>query len=258
MTETGPINRALCGSGAFHVALLVGAFLAYDPVEVAFVHHEEGRRMVLATAKMMPPEVKPVEPERPVVQAPPPKKTRRVIAKKIEKTPDPVKPEVVQAPTRTPPSKKIQVAKRAGVQQIGAKSNAPKAKAAAATVADSRASGAAPSAPTQAAGERPEKSNSKRLIREYYGTLSSYLRRNYAYPRRAQLAAIEGTVLLEIIVDEDGNVIRYRVARSSGHEILDQAALASIADVRNVPPPPDGLAWSRRAIRVPFRYTLRT
>jgi len=258
MTDKGRIDRALCGSGAFHVALLVGAFWVYDPVELTLVHHEEARQMVLATTKLTPPQVKQeIESERPVVlRAPPPKKTPRSV---IENRPEPVKPEIVQAPKSTPPSKKIRVAKRAGVQQIGAKSNAPNAKAAVATVADSRASDEPPSAPTAAAAaKRPTKATSKRLIREYYSTLSSYLRRNYAYPHRARLAAIEGTVLLEIVVDEEGNVIRRRVARSSGHEILDRAALASIAEVHSVPRPPSGLGWSRRAIRVPFRYTLRT
>ena len=127
-------------------------------------------------------------------------------------------------------------------------------------MADRNAAESAPTAATRApeAAPKGEQRSSKVLIRQYYGTLSSYLRRNYDYPRRARLASIEGTVLVEIVVDKDGNVIRHRIVRSSGHEILDNAALSSIADVRNVPRPPDGLPWTKRAIRVPFRYSLKT
>ena len=94
------------------------------------------------------------------------------------------------------------------------------------------ASATAPSSVTGAAetAAKAKKAAARGLIKTYYGTLSSYLRRNYEYPRRARLAAIEGTVLIEIVVDREGKVLSTRVARSSGHEILDKAALQKVSN----------------------------
>lgn len=46
-----------------------------------------------------------------------------------------------------------------------------------------------------------------------------------AYPRRALLRRIEGTAVCLITVGADGSVVRVRVERSSGHEILDRTAV---------------------------------
>ncbi len=263
MRRESAIIRSVLGSSAFHVALLVGAFWVYDPVELSTAHYEEGVRMVLATVQLdPPPKVEPeVEPPQEIVRATPPKvKPKKRKKPPVEKVQAEPKPETVATPEKTPPREKIHVAKKAGVQKIGAKSKVGKTEAAMAPVADRNAAASAPSAVTRAPEAAPKgaQPSSKRLIRQYYGTLSSYLRRNYDYPRRARLASIEGTVLVEIVVDKDGNVIRHRIVRSSGHEILDNAALSSIADLRSVPRPPDGLPWTKRAIRVPFRYSLKT
>jgi len=48
------------------------------------------------------------------------------------------------------------------------------------------------------------------------------------YPPRAVELRLEGTVLLRIAVDADGRVRRCTVARSSGHALLDHAAVAAV------------------------------
>jgi protein TonB len=53
------------------------------------------------------------------------------------------------------------------------------------------------------------------MIYEYRGT----------YPRLAEQAGIEGKVYVKALVDENGNVIKSMVARSSGTEALDEAAI---------------------------------
>lgn len=45
------------------------------------------------------------------------------------------------------------------------------------------------------------------------------------YPRLARARGYEGVVLLEILVAEDGKVVRVGVLRSSGYEVLDAAAV---------------------------------
>lgn len=44
------------------------------------------------------------------------------------------------------------------------------------------------------------------------------------YPRQALKDGVGGTVMLEVVVDIDGRPIEVRIARSSGHRELDQAA----------------------------------
>ncbi|MGQ4661427.1 TonB family protein [Lysobacter sp. F6437] len=48
------------------------------------------------------------------------------------------------------------------------------------------------------------------------------------YPVRALRAGAEGTVLLEVLVDTDGQPLEVTIARSSGHRELDRAALRHV------------------------------
>lgn len=48
------------------------------------------------------------------------------------------------------------------------------------------------------------------------------------YPRQALRDGVEGTVLLELLVDTDGHVLRVRIMRSSGDRRLDDAARAQV------------------------------
>jgi len=49
------------------------------------------------------------------------------------------------------------------------------------------------------------------------------------YPKLARARGWEGTTLLELSIDADGRVANARVLTSSGHEVLDRAALAAVA-----------------------------
>ena len=48
-----------------------------------------------------------------------------------------------------------------------------------------------------------------------------------SYPRAAYLRNLEGTVVLSLIVNSDGVVTEVRVIQSSGHRLLDRAAVAA-------------------------------
>lgn len=55
------------------------------------------------------------------------------------------------------------------------------------------------------------------------------------YPQSARLAGIEGTVLVKIEILANGRSGDITVSRSSGHEILDEAALSTVEQWRFVP-----------------------
>src|SRR5690606_15687155 len=44
------------------------------------------------------------------------------------------------------------------------------------------------------------------------------------YPRDAIIDGLQGTVLLEVLVDVDGSPLEVRIHRSSGHRVLDASA----------------------------------
>lgn len=76
------------------------------------------------------------------------------------------------------------------------------------------------------------------------------------YPRLARRRGLEGTVLLEVLVDRNGRVREVRVQASSGHPILDRAAFKGVRNWRFSPGTIDGQP-SDMWIRVPVRFQLR-
>jgi protein TonB len=80
---------------------------------------------------------------------------------------------------------------------------------------------------------------------------------SHHYPRSAARAGLGGTVLLAITIDAAGHITQVSVDRSSGHEVLDRAALEAVQDLADVPAPPEALAWQTRALRMPIAYALR-
>jgi protein TonB len=76
------------------------------------------------------------------------------------------------------------------------------------------------------------------------------------YPLSARRRGYQGTVILEVLVGHTGRVVDLRLAQSSGHGTLDDAALEAVRGWRFVPGTRDDLPvdmW----VRVPVRFQLR-
>ena len=71
------------------------------------------------------------------------------------------------------------------------------------------------------------------------------------YPQEAIARGLEGEVLVLIIIDEGGQVSGARVEQSSGHRILDDAALRAVRSLRSLP------ADAPREALLPVRFRLR-
>ncbi len=52
---------------------------------------------------------------------------------------------------------------------------------------------------------------------------------------------LDYAVLCELVLDEQGRVLQYRLINSSGSLLFDQSALDALAKVTQVRPPPDGM-----------------
>jgi len=76
------------------------------------------------------------------------------------------------------------------------------------------------------------------------------------YPGSARRMGMEGVVLLEVIVAPDGRAREVRVLRSSGHALLDEAAVSTVrTHWRFIPARRDGVPVESRA-EVPIRFRL--
>ena len=58
------------------------------------------------------------------------------------------------------------------------------------------------------------------------------IQRNLVYPEIARKAGVEGTVFIEIVVDEKGNVVDTQVLKSLGNNGCDEAAIDAIKSVK--------------------------
>lgn len=76
------------------------------------------------------------------------------------------------------------------------------------------------------------------------------------YPKMARRRGLQGMVVLEVLVDKNGDVAELRVLSSSGHYILDKAAAAG---VRNWTFDPAIRAGNKVKmwVRVPIRFELK-
>ena len=75
------------------------------------------------------------------------------------------------------------------------------------------------------------------------------------FPDEARKAKISGTVLLLVEVDENGRPMKIAVRRSSGHDVLDAAALRAVRNWRFEPARLDGKPVDAR-LEVPVRFAL--
>jgi protein TonB len=91
----------------------------------------------------------------------------------------------------------------------------------------------------------------------YLGRLYAAVQQAFEYPRRARRSRLEGRVLVEVVLEGEGRPRSVRLAASSGHDLLDAAALDTVRRV-HFPAPPEGLprAIASRPVLIPVDYRL--
>lgn len=71
------------------------------------------------------------------------------------------------------------------------------------------------------------------------------------YPEAARSRGIEGQAVVLLVLDEGGNTVAARLEQSSGHALLDEAALRAARSLRSIP------ADAPRETLIPVRFRLR-
>jgi protein TonB len=94
------------------------------------------------------------------------------------------------------------------------------------------------------------------LLARYGQTLSDLLARQQQYPRLAAVRGWEGEVVLKLVIARKGQLVTARVVRSSGHAVLDEHALALVAEAQPFPALPGPSAGDDLELTVPVHYHL--
>lgn len=81
--------------------------------------------------------------------------------------------------------------------------------------------------------------------------LEKQQRRGEFYPPEAIAQGLEGEVLVLMVLNENGQVVAARVEQSSGHRLLDDAALRAIRALSSLP------ADTPQNVVLPVRFRLR-
>lgn len=97
----------------------------------------------------------------------------------------------------------------------------------------------------------------RQLLGYIRGPLSRYIAEHTSYPISARRGHLEGVVVLRLRLDHQGHLLAVRLSRSSGHSMLDDAALSSVRGMSDLPAPPDSIPWdASQELPLPVTYRL--
>ena len=91
----------------------------------------------------------------------------------------------------------------------------------------------------------------------YRAQLAAHLRRYRSYPDAARDQELTGTVRVSFTVNASGQVTGARLTRSSGHAVLDRAAVGMVSRASPFPPIPNALSVKSLSVDVPVRFDRR-
>lgn len=198
-----------------------------------------------------------VEPEPiPEPEAPPVEKAEVAIPPKPKARPKPPERPRPVVKRREPPKERPKEPQRKPVQEKPRDPvpNRPVAReVAAAPPALPAPPSRAPAAPAVAA---PSASTAQAQA-SWQGLLRSHLERHKRYPRSAQLRRQEGTAHLRFRMSRAGDVLSYRLERSSSHDALDDEVLAMIQRASPLPALPPEMPGATLEIVVPVQFFIR-
>ena len=94
-------------------------------------------------------------------------------------------------------------------------------------------------------------------LNAYLARVRKRLAASKKYPPAARARKLEGVALVGFLLAPDGRVLSLRLARSSGHPVLDEEVMALVRRVAPLPPRPQGLPQDNLNLTVPIQFSLR-
>ena len=97
----------------------------------------------------------------------------------------------------------------------------------------------------------------KKIWGEYTNSIQSNIAKAKTYPSTARDENRQGKAYVSFKLSKDGRVMNFSIENSSGHNILDQAAIQAIKDGAPYPPIPDELDKQYASLKIPISFILR-
>ncbi|MBL8436636.1 MAG: energy transducer TonB [Zoogloeaceae bacterium] len=190
----------------------------------------------------------------PVTVAPRPVPPEPVAIRPAPPTPSPPRPTIVKAATPPPIAKALPRPVTPTAPEVAATAPADSHPASSPPAAPQAISIPAPPAATPTPiPAQPDPA----LVAGYRERLANLLAREQTYPRIAAARGWEGEVVLRVVIARKGQLVNVQVLRSSGHPVLDEHALALVADVQPFPALPLELPGNDLTVTVPVHYHLK-
>lgn len=111
-----------------------------------------------------------------------------------------------------------------------------------------------PAPPSNAALAEPP--NEQALRQQLLPLLQEQLQRHFRYPPLARRRGWQGEVMLAFTLHPDGLISRRHIAQSSGHGLLDRAALAALEHVQRLSLQHTHTPQRSLEMELPVRYQL--
>jgi periplasmic protein TonB len=200
-----------------------------------------GRPAPMTRPEPAPPNPAPPKPQ-PRVKPPPTPKVKLAPPPTPEATTAPVIP---PAPTRAKPS---------DIAGAGSQTGAPGAEAGSGQGGQGGGRGTGSGGgigPGQGRGSGPGSA-----LSSYLREIRRLLEKNKDYPWMARRRNIQGVVTMVFTIGSGGQILAARVSRSSGQDLLDEAAQNTIRRVGRFPPFPAELNRQQLAVEVPLAFRL--
>lgn len=190
------------------------------------------------------PEPEPPQPE-PEPEAPPPEPEPMP---EPEPQPEPPKPEPKPEKRVEKPKTEKQKTEQPKTIETAKKSDAPQAAAAPAAIAPGPAA-------QQAGAQTAHAENGISTL--VYGEIDDpfltevkrAVEESLHYPRKARMFHIEGTAVVQFIVNPSGKLTELTIYKSAGHPLLDKAAMRAVSDAES--------RWSRPKGTVRLRFPIQ-
>jgi protein TonB len=95
-------------------------------------------------------------------------------------------------------------------------------------------------------------------LQGYLKEVRRLLEKQKDYPLMARRRQLQGVVVMVFTIAAGGEIESYRVSRSSGQDLLDEAAQTTIRRVGRFPPFPNDLNRQKLTIEIPLAFRLNT
>ena len=101
-----------------------------------------------------------------------------------------------------------------------------------------------------------QQSSSLSVSERVSAALQSQLAERFEYPWLARKRGWQGQLTLSLHIDHTGAVSQWRVARTSGHNVLDRSALKAARQIDRLPQADQLLDGKSLNLSIPVRYQL--